>query len=77
MQERDRRTYTGEPSSHLDGEREGIYQDSTGVQAGVSMDGDPKKEVNKNPKDATIKSDPEMLKLNRVMKGRDQSAGDS
>ncbi|GAA0501171.1 hypothetical protein GCM10008986_30730 [Salinibacillus aidingensis] len=73
MQERDRRTYTGEPSAHLDGEREGVYKDSAGVQAGVSMDGDPKKEVNQNPEDAMIKSDPEMLKLNKALKGRDQT----
>ncbi|MRG87290.1 hypothetical protein [Salinibacillus xinjiangensis] len=76
MQDRDRRTDIGDPSPHLDGEREGVYAAPEGVQAGVSMDGDPKKEVNQNPEDAVVKKDPEMLKLNKIMGGRDQTKKD-
>jgi hypothetical protein len=64
---------SGEPSPHLDGEREGVYNDPIGSEVGVSMDGDPKKEVNQNPVDATMKADPEMLKLNKLINGRDNT----
>ena len=62
----------GEPSPHFDGEREGIYQDAFGKEMGVSMDGDPKKEVNQNPEDARNKGSVTMGRLNKLIQGRDQ-----
>jgi hypothetical protein len=67
----ERNTNSGKPSPNLDGEKEGIYVANMGSQVGVSLDGDPKKEVNQNPQDAVNKRDPEMLKLNRLINGRD------
>ncbi|MBB6454103.1 hypothetical protein HNQ94_002554 [Salirhabdus euzebyi] len=68
-----RRTDANNPDPHFDGEREGIYADNMGKQMGVSMDGDPKKQTNQNPEDAMVKKDPEMLKLNELIEGRDSS----
>ncbi len=69
----ERRPNVGDPSPHFDGEREGVYADNEGKEVGISMDGDPKKEVNQNPMAAANKADPEKLKLNNLIQGRDEN----
>ncbi|MCP8618123.1 hypothetical protein [Salirhabdus salicampi] len=68
-----RRTDVRDISPHFDGEKEGVYQDSEGVEMGVSTDGAFEEEGYKNPFNATLKANQDFEKLNKAVSSKKEN----